>query len=507
MNVNIKKLYLILFVLFVLSSAAVCFYACGGDNIPDSNNTSNTQNTPGDIAPTQDPAVTDGLPELNFGGREFIFLTPVHWPGIVYDIWVESENGDLVNDAAYKRTSEVEERFNLTIKDRRVDDIDQNITRNTAAGSVDYSAAWPWIRGYGKLSQENMFIDLYEIPNIDLTKKYWDANVVRDFAIGGKLYGIMGDISTSVSYLTHLLGVNKKIAQDNAINISEIYQSVRDGKWTFDKLYSITKNIYMDLDGDGTRNYADLYGLAVSPAIHNAAFSASGEKWVTKDETGSLILMPLTERITSVYSKLHEILEDQRSTLATWNIGNVAGSMLTIPYEYVYIDKFANDTVLFADIDVNIVMKYRQIMDSDFGVVPIPKFEESQPHYSVYAYQAYPMLTVSSMYSGDKDTLDFIGAALEGLASASYRLLTPAFYDTSLSTKYTRDDESIEMLDIILRSRIYDFMNIYDLGGMDSALWDGIQRSNFNIVSLFERHEARAQADIQKLVDAYSENN
>jgi len=504
---NVKK-----FCLFILFIATLCLFSCGGENgNTDSGNPANADKSavsePGETAPEGDTDGLDSLPERDFGGREFILLTPANWPGIVYDIWAESENGDLVNDAAYKRNSETEDRFNVTVSDKRADDIDQTITKNTAAGSVDYSAAWPLIRSYGKLSQQNMFIDLNEIPNIDLNKKYWDGNVVRDFTVGGKLYGIMGDISTSVSYLTHLLGVNKKIAQDNGINISDIYQTVRDGAWTFDKLYSITKNIYRDLDGDGTRNYADLYGFGVSPAIHNAAFSASGEKWITKNESGDLILTPLTERIASVYIKLHEILADTQSTLATWNIGDVKSSMLTIPYEYVYIDKFANDTVLFADVDVNIIMKYRQIMDSDFGVVPVPKYEESQPNYNVYAYQAYPMLTVSSVYTGDTDSLDFIGAVLEGLASASYRTLTPAFYDTSLSTKYTRDDESIEMLDIILRSRIYDFMNIYDLGGMDSALWENIQRSSFNIASLFEKHESRAQADIQKLVSAYAGND
>jgi len=460
-----------------------------------------------DGKPAEDPEGKDDLPEFDFGGREFVFVVPANWPGIVYDIWTESENGDLVNDAAYKRTLEVSDRFNVAVSDKKVENIDQHITKNNAAGSVDYAAAWPLIRSYGKLSQQNMFVDLNEVTNIDLGKKYWDRNVVRDFTINGKLYGIMGDISTSVSYLTHLLGVNKTIAQDNGVSISEIYQSVREGKWTFDRLYAITKTIYKDLDGDGKRNYADVYGFGVSPAVHNAAFSASGEKWMVKDEKGELILMPLTERIVSVYEKLSEILSDYQSTLTTWNIGEVKSSMLTIPYEYVYIDKFANNTVLFADIDVNIIMKYRQLMDTDFGIVPFPKFEESQPHYSVYAYQAYPMLTVSSVYAGDAESLEFIGAVLEGLAAASYRTLTPAFYDKSISTKYTRDDESIEMLDIILRSRIYDFMNIYDLGGLDSAIWAGIQTERFNIASLFEKHQARIEKDIQKLVDAYAQND
>lgn len=233
---------IILIVLLALMLPAFCLLSCGGENTPGAENKVQGGDTDEAVL-AEESGGKDDLPPKDFGGREFVFLTPANWPGIVYDIWVESENGDLINDAAYRRNDEISGRFNVTVKDKRVDDIDQIITKSSAAGSVDYAAAWPLIRSYGKLSQQNMFADLNDISDIDLNKIYWDKNVVRDFTIGGRLYGIMGDISTSVSYLTHLLGVNKKIAQDNGISISEIYQSVRDGKWTFDNLMPLTERV------------------------------------------------------------------------------------------------------------------------------------------------------------------------------------------------------------------------------------------------------------------------
>ena len=35
--------------------------------------------------------------------------------------------------------------------------------------------------------------------------------------------------------------------------------------------------------------------------------------------------------------------------------------------------------------------------------------------------------------------------------------VTPAYYDVALSGKFTRDEESAEMLEIIRRHRVYDF--------------------------------------------------
>jgi hypothetical protein len=425
-----------------------------------------------------------------------------------YDVRTEAMNGDLINDAVYNRNIEVEERFNVTIKDREDTNIAVTIKNSILGGAVDYHVSWVIITDHCNLAQQNMFLDLNKIPNINLNKTYWDSNVVRDFTVDGKLYGIMGDISTSVSVFTHLFGMNKVVAETNNIDVNDIYTMVRNGSWTLDNLYSVIKNLYLDLDGDGVRNYADQYGLGVSPAIANAAFSASGEKWVMKDSDGDFVLSVPTDRITSVYEKIQTIIGDTNATLATWNIGKVTGEMLRdSTYEYVYYDKFMNNTVLFTDIDVGIVMDYRKLMEYDFGVVPLPKYEETQPIYSVYAYPFYPMLSVPSLYAGNGETLDFIGTVTEGLASASYKILTPEFYDTAFATKYTRDEDSIEMLDIILRSRIYDLMNIYNFGGIDSNISSQIQKSSLNLTSLYDSNEAKASGDIQKLVNAYAQND
>jgi hypothetical protein len=501
--------------IFILPALVIALnlwlYSCGDDGANNNGTTelrNNEDSSVDDVEQEENPAGKDELPPQNFNGKEFVILVnPDPAFRHFYDICVEEMNGELINDAVYKRNLEVEERFNVKIVDRQTNNLLNDVRTSVAGGAVDYSATWAIIRDYGSLSQQNMFLDLNNVPNIDLEKIYWDQNVVRDFTISNKLYGIMGDISTSVSVFTHLLAFNKTIAQDHSINVADIYKSVHDGTWTLDKLYVISKDVYRDLDGDGTRNYADMYGFGVSPAIVNAAFSASGEKLVTRDESGELILTELTSRIEAVYSKILDIIYDQDATIATWNIGDIGGVMRSSAYEYVYYDKFINNTVLFTDIDVGIVMDYRHLMDSDFGVVPLPKFEETQPNYSVYAYPFYPMLTIPSSYAGDNEALNFAGTVMEGLASASYRILTPAFYDTAFSTKFTRDEESIEMLDIVLRSRIYDWMNIYNFGGIDGQIWSQVERGNLNIASLFERFRDRAENDIDKLMEAYAQND
>jgi hypothetical protein len=508
-NIMINKRFTapVLFVLLLIST--LCVLSCGEKNTPDNSETKqNAQNETGEAdAPAENPAGIDDLPEADFGGRELCIIVD---PGTsfrhFYDVNVEEMAGELIHDAVYTRNLEVEERFGARITDRKISNVYETIRKNVTAGSVDFSVAWAMVTDYTKLSQNNMLLDLQTVPNLNLEKIYWDQNVVHDFTISGKLYGAMGDISTSVSVFTHLFGVNKVVAQNNGVNISEIYQTVRDGKWTYDKLISLAKEIYRDLDGDGTRSSADQYGLGATIAVVDAMFSASGEKLVTRNSGGDFELAPVTARIESVFGRLSEILSDPTLTLGSWNMGKIRGEVKGEPGWYPIEHKFLENTVLFVDIDVGIMMDFRA-MESDFGVVPVPKYDESQPSYSVYAYPFYPMLTIPSSYAGDGESVEFIGTMMEALASASYKHLTPAFYDTAFATKYTRDDESIEMLDIVLRSRIYDWMTIFNFGNIYAEIHTQLNKDSLNIVSLFEKNEAKARADIQKLVDAYAQND
>ena len=53
---------------------------------------------------------------------------------------------------------------------------------------------------------------------------------------------------------------------------------------------------------------------------------------------------------------------------------------------------------------------------------------------------------------------------LEALAAESYQSVTPLYYDTILKDRYTRDDDSKEMMDLV-RSKVgVDFVNTWSFG-------------------------------------------
>jgi hypothetical protein len=98
-----------------------------------------------------------------------------------------------------------------------------------------------------------------------------------------------------------------------------------------------------------------------------------------------------------------------------------------------------------------------------------------------------------------------VGYILELLAAKSVDTLTPAYYDTQLRYKLLRDDESEEMLDIILSSATFDVGMAYDFGGLSVELLTKIGKGS-GFVSTYEKSERAAQRDIDKLVETLNES-
>lgn len=59
---------------------------------------------------------------------------------------------------------------------------------------------------------------------------------------------------------------------------------------------------------------------------------------------------------------------------------------------------------------------------------------------------------------------------MEVLAAKSQNTLTPAYYDTTLIAKGTKDTESKPMIDLILETRVYDLAYVYGWAGATTKL-------------------------------------
>lgn len=91
-------------------------------------------------------------------------------------------------------------------------------------------------------------------------------------------------------------------------------------------------------------------------------------------------------------------------------------------------------------------------MKDDFGVLPYPKWDDNQDTYYSRVEGGAQVCIVPIT----NDKTDIAGAVIESMCSYSYNNVIPAYYEITIKNKYTRDDDSAEMFDLIIENRTYD---------------------------------------------------
>jgi len=201
--------------------------------------------------------VPDNVPSgLKFSGETFTILSRDESQFIFgYEMGVETETGDVVNDAIYRRNQTVEERFDIDIKTIKIPGIwghetsfNNTIRNSVRAGDNEYDLIAGFAVMMPPLAADGMFMNWKNVPYIDHSAPWWIEKLADEMTVDGKLYFISGDLSLSMISNMMVFYFNKKVQND--FGIEDLYQTVLDGKWTIDRLSDICKDVYVDLNGD-----------------------------------------------------------------------------------------------------------------------------------------------------------------------------------------------------------------------------------------------------------------
>lgn len=435
---------------------------------------------------TSDPDITPDLETRDMEGRKLRIGTFEN-PNFHYSVASDGENGDLINDAIYRRNSQLEEKFDMTITQLLYKDGTSPKT-SVIAGDDAYDLII--IRCPEALTwwKEGLLTPYSELPNIDLSKKYWDKSINDSLSIGNVQYIAEGAFNLDIYDLTFCLLFNKNLA--GQYDLGDIYSDVTGGSWTCDLMSADMKAVTSDVNGDSVMDENDCYGYTAHPKMVAPGFwIAADTTSISKDEDDIPYINMSSERFTSVFAKIFEVVWDSEASCL------LTGDQMDIPTECRTI--FTAERSLFIDMSFFFIESMRGA-DTDFGIIPYPKYNEEQDGY--HSRVCYYMPSVVPITCGDDD---FVGYMLEMLNYESYNTVIPAYYDVSLKSKYSRDDESAEMLDIIFASRVIDIgdSTLCDVI-RDGFIYTMMQKNDRNLASKLEKNEAV----INKRLDVISEN-
>lgn len=460
--------------------------ACAGDTTETS-----TSDTTTDTVETE-PVYT--LPEGDFGGFDFQILVNGNkesgWDK--NDFHAEEMTGDLLNDAMFQRNAAVEEKYNVVISDNKLEGNPGNgmgpgyeaIATAVMAGDAAYSAAT--IAGYDAclLVLGSYLAEMSSLPHLDLSQSWWDQNAVADMKIAGKTYFTTGAVSTAINDCTIAVFFNQQVATDYGID--DLYTSVQEGSWTLDKLSTYAEMVSTDLDGDGKMTTGDRFGTITWDDTVMAAVNSTGVKCATLNDKGLLELTLYNEKVVNVLDKYTDLTFDKS---VSYNYQRDSYDIATP------VSMFQNGQSLFFIQLLNLAAEFRN-METDFGILPFPKYEADQTEYHSTVGSWHSMFFCIPSVLEDAERT---GMVTEALAYYSQEIVTPVYYDQVLSYKYMRDQESVEMLDIILHSRVFDLGWFYKIGDYFAEVIYMIWEYTDNFTSRYESNEQKALAQIEEI--------
>lgn len=478
--------------LLLASLLTASLISCGGDD-PGTTPTTNADTTPQTEAVTEAPRVVADLPEKDFGGEEFTFYGRIYdgvWSAT--DIFSHETNGEQINDAIYERTAYIEDTYNVKLAALESGEttVVSYLKNFITAGDDTFEAIVCDIYDNGALAVDGMLYDLNNVKNLDLTKEWWAQSTNASLSIANKQFYVTGDIFINDNKSTRIFFFNKDIIRD--LDLENPYDLVEQNKWTLDKYIELSEAALYDLNGDNTYNRADdRYGTMAQTQLGAVLYFASGNMLTGKDADDIPYALCGTDKAINVMTGISEKIAGKPSISTSGETG-VSGGVH--PDNVMY---FMDGRVLFAP-EVLVHIETMRDCKVDIGILPPPKYDESQDAYVCYADGwCVNGLSIPTTNVNPDDA----GFLFEAMAADSLNNLTPAYFDVVLTDKYARDEQSVRMLDLILDSVVMDNANIFSWATIETTVADAIYKGGA-IASTVEKKMAALEKAITKTVDA-----
>ena len=438
--------------------------------------------TDGDIQNTE--AITnektsylDSLGEKDFEGASFVWALSEqgNLPAYATEL-----TGEAVNDAMFARDVLVSETYNVNIEYlEKPDSPDTAVELANCVLAGDYfSDLWRDTLSnggnfMGGAFRKGALYNLMDVPYLSLEQSWWSSLIYEQLQYNGKMFFTSGDMATASYYAPACTFMNVAVANNNDIDVTEMYRLVYEDAWTIDEMIERTNGLHVDLNGDGVMNLNDdAYGV-VSATVYLTATEiciGAGIQFSKTDGNGNLTLNMNTEQSLNTLNKLKECFNEIKPD-DDW-----------APFKNV---TFKSDHALFMVHFVQSALDLRD-MDSDFIILPMPKYNVEQKSYMSYTNPFTHSYIAMPLIQRDVERTGFITEVLEYL---SVEMVRPTIYDVTLKAKTARDPDSQAMLDIIFDTSYIDFIALNNFGGSAQAMCD-ILFAEADFASEFKRIES-----------------
>jgi len=471
-----KSLMLILLVLML--SATSCGTSAPPSTTEMNENLSSAEEIVNEIETETETELKDAVPEnLTFGGADFKFLAAELYgaPSLV-----EEQNGEVYNDATYAVELYTEERLDVKISEVLTSNVRTDVVQLAAANDTTYDTVSMTDKESVPVAAQGVFHPMAEIPYVDLTQKYWGDGLSETLSIGGKNYFAVSSFNLYSLERTVCLLFNETVAKNHGIEVP--FDDVFNGTWTLDMLESYDNIATSDVNGDGVMDDADnyTYGSADARDVAEKLVYASGLTLIDIGEDG----LPYVSCYDN--ERFIDIMERTRNIFFTGNCyadaANINSSEL-----------FTKDQEMITIAEFRYMNTFRE-MESDFSILPLPKFDETQQRY--YSRTCNVIFSMIPITAAD---LEKAGAVQEVMCCEGYKTMLPAYIESAMKNKVARNPESAESIQIIYDTRVLDLGKLYLATYFDTKFYQDLDAGN-SVVTKLEKQRTKIDTALNDII-------
>ena len=467
-----KFLCLLLVVLMVAIPLVACADDPGDQNDPNNPGNNNPADT-GDSGENQKDVLE--LPEnvSIYKGKTVTMLYDIKQDYGFYTQDFEEDSDDAYAHGIYLRNDAVEQKLGVELEGKEINDggaagVKKVFDLDVSSNSNSYGLIFNSVQQMSASVAAGNVLAYEHLPWVKLDKSWWNKDCHEQLALGGKSYMNSGDIMVSDKDVMWALYVLKDRLKEHT-NFPDPFALAKEGKWTWDVMYSMASDVAFDSNSDDqmTINSSDIFGLCTHPENYAASWQSAGLKLVSLDKQGMPSLTWGSEKFYTVFEDIKVIMGD---------------SMVVSPTDIGWISTaITSNKTLFGTEVIAFVRKYRA-SDYDFGILPYPKYDESVERYNTYIAINSAVVSVGLT----QPEAELMSVVLETMAACGQEKLIPIYYEEQLKGRYSVDEDSSDMLDIIFEYRCYDLGVFFDFGGSGNlnstsanpqTIWNKSQRN------------------------------
>ena len=434
-----KRTLSLMLALLLLLLPVVC--SCNGD-------TDNGGGEGGkDVIKTDDEYV---IPQLDMEGETVTVLNVDEFYKMKVSFVAPEDSDDTLDVAIYESNKRLEEQFNFTLEEDQFDYVDltvshnemgNHIVKNATSGDDVYDFIHYPVNQRMELITSGYIMDLSELEGLHLDKPWWDQQINANININGRQYIACGAINLMPYEAMTTVFFNKDILANN--NLDDPYEMVREGTWTLDAMIAMAReaqNLGTDSQWNVLEGGTSVCGFAKHNFFPCHFLIGAGIRYVT-ETNGEYSFTLGGDDFYLAAEKIRELFTNAAD-------GGVAGFKQN---GGEYINYFSQGRALFLTSELKAGVEMRE-SEVNFGLLPTPKLRAEQEMYYTDATERLHYICVPTLSARPDD----VAIILDAMAYDRYNKVIPVYYDSYVSYKGLRDEESVEMLEIMSAGRTVD---------------------------------------------------